>query len=621
MSTSLHPDRERLAAWRRFALEPGEEADLERHLEECDECAAIVAELPTECALVERLRAAPVDPAPIQSATKAVESPTATPSRWRLNSVRARGGVGEVWSATDTLFDREVVVKRLRPEVRDRPSVQRRFVREARITARLDHPGIVEVHDLVEDGPNSYYVMALVEGPTLRDRVREYHTTSWDEPTFGSLLPLLQCLVSVASTIEYAHGRGVLHRDLKTENVVVGEHGQVTVVDWGIARVIGETTPEEPGMIRRDESADASTRETVAGDQLGTPSFMSPEQVRGELDTIDQRTDVYALSAMLYEILTGRQPFHGATVEAILDAVLETPPRRPSLIASAVPPALEELCLRGLAKSPDDRPDSAREFRIGIEDWMQERVERRRRDEERERFFRLSRDLLAIVGAHDGVVRRVNPASENLTGWTVEEMVGMTDAQLIHPDDMDDVRRLRQHLLETGTPVDGLERRIVCKDGSVRWLQWNVTPIVAESAVYIVGRDVTAWKRLVARTSGLLESMPDAVVVADAEGRIELVNDETERLFGYPRGVLIGGSIFQLVADRSREEHARTVRALAANPAAWRSLGYERFYGRRADGSEFPAEVRHSALETEEGLLFTGSIRHVLPSPSEEPAP
>ncbi len=209
-----------------------------------------------------------------------------------------RGAMGEVLRAQDPRLHREVAVKRLDGRHAQDPSATRRFVAEAQLTAQLDHPGIVPVHqlDLGEGGPS--YAMKLVRGRTLRavlDEARQGGAAA------TSLPARLELFLGICEPVHYAHARGVIHRDLKPDNIMVGAFGEVFVMDWGVARLAGARADAAGGRPGDDDDS------TQAGDAVGTPSYMSPEQARGENDALDARSDQYALGLLLYEIVTLRR--------------------------------------------------------------------------------------------------------------------------------------------------------------------------------------------------------------------------------------------------------------------------------------------------------------------------
>jgi serine/threonine protein kinase len=308
------------------------------------------------------------------TAEKAEAGPAAAGRFTRLR-MHASGGMGRVWLARDQRLERDVALKELRPEFAGSPDVGRRFLVEARVTGRLEHPGIVPIYELVDEDGNSAYVMRFLRGRTLSEAIRAYHESKTG-PTALERAALLQDFVALCNTVAYAHSRGVLHRDLKGQNILLGDFGEVIVLDWGLAKEMGQ--PEEAVKpLERVQSASASGEHTLPGQIMGTPQYMSPEQAAGETAGIDQRSDVYSLGAILYEILTGQPPFADQTrlagektVQALLRRIREEPPTPPSVLASGVPVPLQAICLQALAKNPADRYQNATELAREVQRWL-----------------------------------------------------------------------------------------------------------------------------------------------------------------------------------------------------------------------------------------------------------
>jgi WD40 repeat protein/tRNA A-37 threonylcarbamoyl transferase component Bud32 len=292
--------------------------------------------------------------------------------RYTLTRLHAEGGIGQVWLAYDHDLGREVALKELRPERVSSPTSQGRFLDEARITGQLEHPGIVPVYELARpaNGQASYYTMRFIKGRTLREAIRDYHEKR-QKGTAGplDLNALLTAFVAVCNAVAYAHSRGVLHRDLKPQNVVLGDYGEVLVLDWGLARLVDRPESDSetaPVVVELDVQHEA----TVQGQVLGTPAYMAPEQAAGRLDLIDRRTDVYGLGAILYEILAGRPPFHEVKTPAMLSVIGARDPEPPRQVAGGVSPALEAVCLKALAKKREARYATAGELADEVRCWL-----------------------------------------------------------------------------------------------------------------------------------------------------------------------------------------------------------------------------------------------------------
>jgi tRNA A-37 threonylcarbamoyl transferase component Bud32 len=265
--------------------------------------------------------------------------------RYRVIDKLGEGGMGAVYRGEQISLKRKVAIKVLRPELSADPSLVRRFNAEAELAAKLSHPNTVNIYDFGQDAGGALFIaMEYLEGKSLRQVV-----------TQGGPLPPGRALMigrQIASSLADAHTHGIVHRDLKPDNVMLTERGKerdiARVLDFGIAKLRAD-----------NHTVNAMTR---AGDLVGTPQYMAPEQIRG--DAVDGRTDVYALGAMLYEMITGRLPFEGTTVMAVLSKHLtETPPapsvRRPDL---GLAPALDALIMSALAKQPEYRPVSMDQF-------------------------------------------------------------------------------------------------------------------------------------------------------------------------------------------------------------------------------------------------------------------
>ena len=296
------------------------------------------------------------------------------PGRYQLRREFGRGGQAVVYLVRDDHVGRDVALKQMLPNrqtAEDEAGQARlttaavRFLREARITGQLEHPGIVPVYELGERPDGSfYYVQKLVRGRTLRAALDACKSVQ-------DRLGLLAHFVDVCQALAYAHGRGVIHRDIKPENVMVGEFGETVILDWGLAKVKATEDPrsgEQPPRASASSSDDAFS--TRAGAVLGTPLYMSPEQAAGKLDQIDERTDVWSLGALLYEILAGRPPFLGTKATAVLLKVLNEVPEPVRAHCPAAPPELASVAERCLQRDRSLRYATARELAAEIEAWQ-----------------------------------------------------------------------------------------------------------------------------------------------------------------------------------------------------------------------------------------------------------
>jgi serine/threonine-protein kinase len=325
--------------------------------------------------------------------------------RYTLTRLHAQGGIGQVWLAHDEDLGRDVALKELRPESQDSPAAAARFLEEAKVTGQLEHPGIVPVYELVRprDG-RPCYAMRFVGGGTLADAVRAYHRKRGAGQAGPlDLRELLAAFVAACNAVAYAHARGVLHRDLKPQNVALGDFGEVLVLDWGLAKVVGR--PDEPTSLLPLAlgPGDGSGR-TQQGQVLGTPAYMAPEQAEGRLDRVGPRTDVYGLGAVLYEVLTGAPPFDGADTPEVLRKVIHEPPTPPRRAVAATPAALEAVCLKALAKRPEERYPSAAELAHEVRRWLADEPVAAYRDPLTTRLGRWGRRHRPLVAAAAAVL-------------------------------------------------------------------------------------------------------------------------------------------------------------------------------------------------------------------------
>lgn len=317
------------------------------------------------------------------------EPPTAAgdPPELRFKVLRphARGGLGEVFVAHDTELNREVALKRIRDERLDTPENRARFVLEAEVTGGLEHPGIVPVYSLgTSDDGRPFYAMRFIKGESLKEAIGRHHQANAsgrdESQRLLELRKLLRRFIDVCNAIEYAHSRGVLHRDLKPDNIMLGDFGETLVVDWGLAKPLGATeppvalgpsSPEEQAAQNGGKSHWASgTAPTQMGAAIGTPAYMSPEQAAGDLDRIGVAADVYSLGATLYCLLTGQPPFVDDNLAQLLERVRRGDLLPPRAIRPDLPAALEAICLKAMAREPAERYASPRILAEELERWL-----------------------------------------------------------------------------------------------------------------------------------------------------------------------------------------------------------------------------------------------------------
>ncbi len=299
----------------------------------------------------------------------AAPTPAATELPFKVLGRLGEGGMGEVLRVHDPIFDRLLALKVMRPELAARRDARERFVREARATAALEHPGIVPVHTygVLPDG-RPYFTMRQIRGHTLERVIRALHGAEQPEGRPWTRRRALTVFQRICETLAYAHARGTVHRDLKPANVMLGPFGEVLVLDWGLAALGDDLLTSEP----------ARPDLTRVGAVSGTPRYMAPEQARGDRDAIGPRTDVFALGLMLFELLTGRPAYDERTVEQVMRTAVEGTVRD---LPAHVPPDLADAVRMATAPDPANRPEHAGDLGELIGAWLDgaERRERARR--------------------------------------------------------------------------------------------------------------------------------------------------------------------------------------------------------------------------------------------------
>ncbi len=300
-------------------------------------------------------------------------------SRYTLTRVEGEGGYGQVWLAFDPTLKREIALKNIRPEKVAKPEVVQSLIREAQITGRLEHPNIIPIYELehADERGRPYYTMKFLRGETLSERIGQYHdrrNAGTEDPL--DLPHLLNGFVDVCNALAYAGSRGIVHRDLKPSNVMLGDFGEVLVLDWGLAKEVGEPDSDR-GVVHVENVAIADASQTAHGQIKGTLAYMAPEQAAGRPDLVDEKTDVYGLGGILFAILTGRAPHKGQgagkttkDTHEVLKRISAGEIPRPRSLDASVPHVLDAICARAMAKERSDRYQTATELARDVQRWL-----------------------------------------------------------------------------------------------------------------------------------------------------------------------------------------------------------------------------------------------------------
>ncbi|AUX49136.1 protein kinase [Sorangium cellulosum] len=408
-----------------LCLSPEVCADIERVLAEHAAHASSSGVLPTLVRATQPPGAA-AESSPAPGAAAEVCAPAAASPWERYEDLGpiGRGGMGEVRRVRDRVMGRVLAMKLLRLECHDNDEARWRFLAEARLTASLQHPGIVPVHDcgMLPTG-QLWFTMKEVRGRTFSALLRAIHAGADAGPSPEALRRGLDVFLRVCEAVAYAHGRGVLHRDLKPENVMIGEFGEVLVMDWGVAR----STARGACSAALEESGHS----THAGLILGTPVYMPPEQARGDLDRLGPPSDVYALGAILYELLSGTPPYRGTALAVVAQVVQRAPEPLASRCRGPIPRDLAAICERAMARSPSDRFATVEALAEEIRGFLDgaRRRERARALVEEARALApriaglraCARDLRGEAKALLARLEPFAPAAEKAQGWALED--------------------------------------------------------------------------------------------------------------------------------------------------------------------------------------------------------
>lgn len=292
-----------------------------------------------------------------------------TLKRYNIIKLHAVGGIGKVWLAYDKEMNREVAIKEIREEWSDHPEARRRFLKEAHVTGQLEHPNIVTVYDLVNcpEQDQMVYAMRFVHGQTLATAIKENYENQKILKNPLSIRQMLDAFINICNAIAYAHSRGVIHRDLKPSNIMLGQFGEVVVLDWGIAKILGQNSPNNNFVNPIQLDNDSQTQN--AGPS-GTPVYMAPEQAAGQEDLINARTDIYGLGTILFQILTGNPPVERLPAETTMQMIIERDTPRIRQLNPHAPRSLDAICAKAMAKRQEDRYGSATELALEIQRWL-----------------------------------------------------------------------------------------------------------------------------------------------------------------------------------------------------------------------------------------------------------
>ncbi len=373
-------------------------------------------------------------------------APVASEGRYRFLQRLGVGGLGEVWRATDSRLGREVALKLVRRDKTEDDRVTRSILHEAQVLAGLSHPAIIPIHDLghTEDG-RFFYAMKEVEGRNLAEILGALHRDDAGAREAFTLPRLLQIFQKVVEAIAFVHSRGVIHRDLKPLNIMVGPYGEVQLIDWGLARRRRqvEVAPLDgnDGQVTRESITEIHSMDQ--GMVQGTPAYIAPEQVQGKLFEVDERSDVYGLGAVLYEILCYRAPFVMSPQESMVEflrRVVRTEPEPPSQVAPAdadVPPELERLARTCMAKKKEQRLNSAVEVGEALLDFIEGREPEEAKHQAAAHFLTLAQEQVATyrilkerteaegesLASHIREIHSASPLEEKRALWEREAWI------------------------------------------------------------------------------------------------------------------------------------------------------------------------------------------------------
>jgi WD40 repeat protein/tRNA A-37 threonylcarbamoyl transferase component Bud32 len=531
-------------------------------------------------------------------------SPTSPGQRFRILRPHAKGGLGQVSVARDEELHREVALKELQDRHADNLDSRSRFMVEAEITGSLEHPGIVPVYGLgtYADG-RPFYAMRFVQGDSLKDAIERFHKSDEGQGFSRTdraleFRKLLGRLVDVCNAIDYAHSRGVLHRDLKPGNIMLGQYGETLVVDWGLAKPVQQK--EQSGGLDQRAVQPASlsgSAATMMGSAVGTPQYMSPEQAAGDLDRLGPASDVYSLGATLYCLLAGVAPIHDADLGVILQRVQRgdfTPPRQ---VKKGIPAALEAICLKAMARKAEDRYNSPRALGDDIEHWLADEPVSVYRETVGERLARWTRRhrawaqaaavaLLAVVGVSLVAVVLIN-AQRKVANQQRQLAEGLAREKEV----MAETERSLRKAAERQTAVLMYEQALatsVQEDATLGLLSFGrclerTIEIGASDLEDAARKQLSRWSGSIHSLSGIYSHAKPILAVAfapDGESIVTGSADKTAQIWetssGKPRGAplrhedVVTAVAFSadgtMIATASRDKTVRLWQAATAQP-------------------------------------------------------
>jgi len=541
-----------------------------------------------------------LDARPLRLAGADVEPATDRTGRYQTVGEIARGGVGVVFKGRDVDLGRDVAIKVLRDELKEDPSVSERFVEEAQIGGQLQHPGIVPVYELgLDDQNRPYFSMKLVKGKTLAARMKE-----------GALSPrrLLGIFEKVCETMAYAHARGVVHRDLKPANIMLGAFGEVQIVDWGFAKVLreggiaDEKARPEVSVIATVRSAGEGS-ESIAGSVMGTPAYMPPEQALGQVEALDETSDVFSLGAILFQILTGTKLYEKRDNDNLL--VLAAQCQLDEQLALLMGHDLEDLVRRCLAVRQSDRPKNAAEVERAISAHLasvEERAQAARvaaaEARVRARGERRKRALTLVLGAAVlGVVVLTGG------GWWLLEQRARVRAE--------ERARIARAAIDEATLLVGRSKFREAVDAARRAVEIDDSKD-ARSALALAQRELAAdeQRRAQKRKDDAFEAEIASVFTPDRYPEADDLFSAAFRNYGVATGdVEAWGRVrpqTRLAASVAMVEWARVRRGNGEAPEAWQPLLDT---AARLDADPLHQEIRDASMTDDASRLTEIALR------------